>query len=630
MDKEDLELLNAVFDASADAATGVNRLSFRARHPKHLSRLDRMERTGRLQARSTQYFVSVTALRHCANPRAAQLLESAEPIFQYLQEQYVLDQQRVVPLTEIVHHTGLTIERVRCALHYMVEGMWWGGQSLSLEEDSAYVMASERALGFESFRSVIDQLKSWQEERELAWLTSASSAPVAASSARSGAQNIGNGRIQHSPQLLASFRYGQPSGLEESGNTELKEVNSADPVRAIANTADEYAVAFLNGTGGSIYWGFRDSDTVPVGVRLTQVDRDRLRRAVFDKLNSIQPQIDPTRFEFDLQPLANADAVDGGDLYVIRLDVPSGDGTDPYFTSGHEAFVRLNGVNKRLTGPQLTNWIRRRAAPSPTASNGPAIVDDATAAFLARFRSLLANHGLAPAHFSRFLRELKAPFTCTLADLYTDTALMAWLDEDKLTWLIEVFRVRREWLDGEDPYIYAYSHYDKQPRKFWRDVSAATKRFNQNERLGFSFAHFIRAGKGKDWARKGDKHVYVVVAVPIAALSTERTIYQYLSDFSPYPWDYPRTHIQLRAWARLLSKAGFVITGKELKYDVSERLGANELFLWPLFESPGQAITNVDWHLDDYALGPEESCASKDSARLPEVLTFLRENGLPA
>jgi hypothetical protein len=510
---------------------------------------------------------------------------------------------------------------VRSGLNYMLEASWWGGHSLSLEEDSAYVVAAERALVFESFRSVIDELEGWQEQRELGQIV-----PFAPAQSIGSHWDLSQSQGGTHQRAFADFAYGQPSGLEEDDSTELKEVNSADPVRAIANTADEYAVAFLNGSGGSIYWGFRDSDAVAVGVMLTQADRDRLKRVVFDKLNSIQPQIDPTRFQFDLQQLATET---NEELYVIRLAVPSGGGMDPYFTGSHEAFVRLNGINKKLTGPQLTNWIRHRGGSSLPRSAHPTRIDEATGAFLARFRSLLSNHGLAPAHLPRFLRELKAPFMCTLADFYTDDALMAWLDEDKLTWMTDLFRVRREWLDGEDTGIYAYYPYDKQPRKFWDDVSSATKRFNQDERLGFSFAHFIRAGKGSEWARKGDKQVYVVVAIPIASLSTERTVYQYLSDFSPYPWEYPRTHIQLRAWARLLSKAGFIITGKELKYDVSERLGANEVFLWPLFETPNPAITSVDWHVDDYALSPNESLASKDSAQLPQVLAFLRDNGLP-
>lgn len=50
----------------------------------------------------------------------------------------------------------------------------------------------------------------------------------------------------------------------------------------------------------------------------------------------------------------------GNDLFVVELIVPIVDSSEPYFTAGNEAFVRVDGAKRKLTGPQLVDWIRRR------------------------------------------------------------------------------------------------------------------------------------------------------------------------------------------------------------------------------------------------------------------------------
>jgi len=77
-----------------------------------------------------------------------------------------------------------------------------------------------------------------------------------------------------------------------------------------------------------------------------------------DKLNAIEPKIDPTRFRLSLSPVS-------GDLFVVRLTVPRGTG-GPFYAAGKHAHVRLDGVNKLLSGPQLTAWITSRRTPPAT------------------------------------------------------------------------------------------------------------------------------------------------------------------------------------------------------------------------------------------------------------------------
>ncbi|MGE3406430.1 MAG: ATP-binding protein [Pirellulales bacterium] len=159
--------------------------------------------------------------------------------------------------------------------------------------------------------------------------------------------------------MMQRFVLGEKVLSDELRDNEFKEVKGANPVDAIKNTADEYVVAYLNSCGGRILWGIRDSDGVCVGVQLSYEQRDRVRREVVSKLKEIKPSIDPSQYRITLHRV-----VEGGsykdDLFVVEVCVPSVPNSEPYYTGGNECFVRLDGVKKKLSGPELTDWIRRR------------------------------------------------------------------------------------------------------------------------------------------------------------------------------------------------------------------------------------------------------------------------------
>ena len=240
-----------------------------------------------------------------------------------------------------------------------------------------------------------------------------------------------------------------------------------------------------------------------------------------------------------------------------------------------------------------------------------------------------AAHGLESAHLPRFFKEMNAPFTIALTDTASDGTWLRWLDEVKLNWLAATFGLRREWLDGEDADVHEPPHFDKDPALFWKTVcdlvppAASSKRFWSPE------AYFIRDRNGKGWTNRGNFDVYVVLAIPLLQVSGERIIFRYLTDFTPYPWNYTRTRIQLRAWARLLCLGRrFVIRGCEMSVDDAAKLASNSMFLRELLEDQTK-LRRVDWHPDDYALSATESAVAKETDSMPQVLEFLREHGLP-
>ena len=152
----------------------------------------------------------------------------------------------------------------------------------------------------------------------------------------------------------------QPVPFEETRFYEFKEIKGRNPVGSITNTADEYAVAFLNSVGGRIFWGVRDSDRITVGVTLDERQRDDVRTQVSAKLPSIQPAISVEDWQLEFHQIHNLHGEIIEDLWVIELLVPPLQRRDIFYTNSGELFVKIEGIKKKLLGPQVTEFIRSR------------------------------------------------------------------------------------------------------------------------------------------------------------------------------------------------------------------------------------------------------------------------------
>lgn len=156
-----------------------------------------------------------------------------------------------------------------------------------------------------------------------------------------------------------SFIINEPVNFEETRYNEFKEVKGNNPVRSIVDIVDQYAVAFLNCEGGSIYWGIRDSDRFIVGVKLDYSQRDEIRRITDEKLSSIQPTVALSSFKITFH-----EVLDGNnpikDLYVLQVDTPQIDSKDLYFTGQNEAYLKTDGGKKKLSGPAIQQEILKR------------------------------------------------------------------------------------------------------------------------------------------------------------------------------------------------------------------------------------------------------------------------------
>ncbi len=156
------------------------------------------------------------------------------------------------------------------------------------------------------------------------------------------------------------FVLDQPVPFEETRFYEFKEIKGGKPADSITNTADEYAVAFLNKEGGRVFWGVRNSDRITVGVKLDERQRDDVRRKVSEILGNIEPPITVEDWNLELHQVYNLERETITDLWVVELVIPCSQKREIYYTQGGELFVKTEGGKKKLQGPKATGFILKR------------------------------------------------------------------------------------------------------------------------------------------------------------------------------------------------------------------------------------------------------------------------------
>lgn len=156
------------------------------------------------------------------------------------------------------------------------------------------------------------------------------------------------------------FVQGQPVPFEETRFYEFKEIKGGKPANSITNTADEYAVAFLNKEGGRVFWGVRNSDRITVGVNLDNQQRDEVRCKVSQKLWAIRPSISDQDWQLDFHQVYDSQGETITDLWVVELVIPPQQEKEVFYTNSGELFVKTPGGKQKLLGPQVTEFIRDR------------------------------------------------------------------------------------------------------------------------------------------------------------------------------------------------------------------------------------------------------------------------------
>ena len=156
-----------------------------------------------------------------------------------------------------------------------------------------------------------------------------------------------------SPRVY-EFTEGQKCLLEEDLTHEFKEIKGNNPAKSIQNLVTEYVIAFLNSSGGSIFWGICDDGTVK-SIQLTLSQKDDINKVINTKINTLEPSIDPTKIKVVFHSVAQTE-----NGYVLEVNVPKSNTIGLFFNSSGQTWVRVNGCKQKLQGIALQDYIVER------------------------------------------------------------------------------------------------------------------------------------------------------------------------------------------------------------------------------------------------------------------------------
>jgi len=150
------------------------------------------------------------------------------------------------------------------------------------------------------------------------------------------------------------FLEGKACLLEEDLTHEFKEVKGGNAAKSIQNLVDEYILAFLNSSGGSIFWGICDNGIVK-SLKLDLTQKDQIRKVINSKINTIEPAIDPTMITVSFHNVSNSE-----NGYILEVNIPKSNSEGLFFNSSGNTWVRVNGCKQKLQGVALQDYILQR------------------------------------------------------------------------------------------------------------------------------------------------------------------------------------------------------------------------------------------------------------------------------
>jgi predicted HTH transcriptional regulator len=152
-----------------------------------------------------------------------------------------------------------------------------------------------------------------------------------------------SGAKQPPPPRKQQFILNQPAESDEDLHTEYKEVKPQN----VAQEAYEFAVAYRNKEGGSIYFGISDKNKIVVGMNLNNAQRDEIKRSLENKLFSINPPLSPSiDYSLEFHKVINEQGNEIPDLFVFELEVKRGSGIE-HTTAGGKIYEKTYSGRKK-------------------------------------------------------------------------------------------------------------------------------------------------------------------------------------------------------------------------------------------------------------------------------------------
>ena len=221
--------------------------------------------------------------------------------------------------------------------------------------------------------------------------------------------------------MIDKYRYhiGETVEIEETILHEfkgLRHVPPSDVIRAICDWTREYANAFLNGEGGTLYFGIED-DGVVTGVGLGRKERDDVQRRLGQIIKEFYPAVDPSLWRLEFAPIHGTNDAQVNDLFVIELRISKGR-EDLYWpvAAGSVPYVKLPGGINRMTPSMIEQRVRRGRVSASEVEKETAIEDGRAAADTTGKTTNRQVDSLGYEYI--IVRQPSATFTCHLPTVF--------------------------------------------------------------------------------------------------------------------------------------------------------------------------------------------------------------------
>lgn len=213
-----------------------------------------------------------------------------------------------------------------------------------------------------------------------------------------------------------------------------------------------------------------------------------------------------------------------------------------------------------------------------------------------RFVRLFESHGVHRNQIPRFFGH-----GLTVKDVQDDQSLLGKLEEPLLEAACEQFGVRREWLDGAEPQVYACHDFYKKPEEVLPLLNALREANPEGELDGILIAPEGREGEA-----------LVLLSERIGWIG-DKAIYRYHL-CNNWLFEYWKSRAYLTAFIAICWKSGVHIRGTYLPEQEIKRIVSGETLVCAEDGDPGVHGSRL-WHPEDMALKPEAFLSGVDPER---------------
>lgn len=210
-----------------------------------------------------------------------------------------------------------------------------------------------------------------------------------------------------------------------------------------------------------------------------------------------------------------------------------------------------------------------------------------------RFIQLFESHDVHRNQIPRFFGH-----GLVIKDIQDETALLDKLEEPVLDAACSLFGVRREWLEGAEPQVYACHDFYKHPEAVAPFLTALKEKNPDGGLDGVLIAPSERAGDA------------LIILSEVIGCVGEKPIYRHHL-CNNWLFDYWKSRAYLTAFIAVAYKHGVYIRGGSLPSKEIKRLGEGEAMLVSKNGSSARRRGKL-WHPEDMAIDPKNYLAGID------------------